>query len=619
LTSPLGGYAGQYIRINLTNKSFVKEKISASILRTYLGGKGLGAYLLFKELRRGVPPLSPENKLIIMTGPLTGTPAPAACKFAICTKSPLTGAWLDTLASGYWGPELKFAGYDGIVVEGRAEKPVYILISNQEVSFLDASDIWGMNTLSTINTLRERHLTDRIPRVLAIGPAGERGALIANIIADERACGRGGAGAVMGSKKLKAIVVVGHSSINLAEPDAFEEARKRALKKISKHNFARSLREEGTCTNLLIVNEAGGLPTRNFQSGRFEHAEEVSGGAFKEDLWLRGKRRKGCFNCSIICSHISVIEEGKWAGFSSRGPEYETVYAFGPQCGVCDRRTIALAGYLCDLYGIDTISCGNTIGFLMECAEKGLISKEKMDGVDLKFGDPEVLIEAVMRAGSLTGNLGKLIAHGVKRASEAIGKGSEKFAMHVKGLELPAYDPRAGFAQGLAFATADRGGDHIRPFAFEPVLNLDPFTIDGKAEFVKRRREVKFTIDSVGVCYFVMASRMLDFNEDLLVMLNAATGFNLTPEEFIKIGERINNLTRAFNVREGLDRKDDTLPWRLLNEPAPEGPCKGKTVPLNSLLEQYYKVSGWDERGWPTKETLERLGLDFVVQELYPS
>jgi len=616
-----GGYTGQLLRIDLTTRKFKKEPLDPVIARTYLGGKGLGAYMFFTEVRKGVVPLSPENKLMFMTGSLCGSAIGiSADRFALCTRSPLTGAWLDSHCGGFWGPELKFAGYDGVIIEGRSNKPVYIHIEDERVEIRSAEDLWGADTFQTMRILQERHTTDRVVRVLSIGPAGEKMALLANVIADVRAAGRGGGGAVMGSKNLKAISVVGHSEVEVAEPDEFKEVVRDVVEKVRKNPItSHNLTYMGTANIIQGINTAGGWPTFNFKTGVFEKAQEISGEAYRDHLWQGGKRWRPCWGCIIRCGHVAVIEEGKWAGIVDEGPEYETIWAYGPQCGVSSREAITVADYYSDAYGIDTISLGNTIGFLMECYEKGLITKGDTDGIDLRFGNADAMVEAVIRAGTVTGKLGALAANGVKRAAEKIGKGSEKFACHVKGLELPAYDPRAMFGMGLCYARSDRGACHLRPWtAGAEVLGLeptmDPHTTVGKATAVKSGAEVITIVDSVGICQFMTFAISLD---DIYAMVNPLTGFKYTKEEFLKIGERINNLTRAFNVREGFLKKDDTLPWRILNEPAQDGPCKGLTVPLEPMLTDYYRLCGWDAEGRPTKEKLQELGLDFVAKELY--
>jgi len=379
-----------------------------------------------------------------------------------------------------------------------------------------------------------------------------------------------------------------------------------------------SLTYYGTANIALAVNEVGGWPTRNFQSNCFEEAENISGESLSKTLWNDGKAWRPCYGCPIKCSHYTRISyEGK--EIEDEGPEYETVWAFGPQCGISDPKAIAIADYLCDSYGMDTISLGNTIGFLMECYEKGLITKDETDGVELRFGDVDALLKTIHMAGLQEGKIGKLAGNGVKRASEFIGRESEKFAMHVKGLEIPAYDPRSAQGMALAYSVADRGACHLRPWTYGAEHlgheeRVDPYTIEDKPQEVKTRAEKTAIVDSLGVCLF--STFAISVEEDLLNMVNAATGFDYTLPEFMMIGERIINLTRAFNAREGFSRKDDMLPWRAVNEPAPKGPCKGMTAKSKEILSKYYRISGWTDNGIPKKEKLQELGLDFAIKEI---
>lgn len=634
----MGCYTGQILRVNLTSGKVEKEPIPVEVLRKFIGGKGLSAYYLFRELKPGVNPLGPENKLLFMTGPLTGTIAPVPNRFNVAAKSPLTGTWSDGQCGGSWGPELKFAGYDGIIIEGKSETPVYLHIRDEEASLLSAEDIWGADTFSTERILKEKHFSGRMPRVASIGPAGERMALISNIISEVRAVGRGGMGAVMGSKKLKAIVVSGAKykpEDFAADKTAMREAVRRSIISLSSDEDTSpnvkpttprgSLSLYGSARIVGDINAAGGWPTRNFQTGIFEKASEISGQAYADKLWIprNAPGTRPCYRCQILCAHVSIIKSGKYAGTLDEGPEYETVWSFGAQCGVSDREAIARADYLSDYYGLDTISLGNTIGFLMECYEKGLITREDTDGLELTFGNADAMVKLVEMAGAGTGKIGILASNGVKRASEQIGKGSEKFAMHVKGLEMPAYEPRAAFGMGLGYAICDRGACHLHAWtAGDEMLQppaVDPITTKGKARSVKDlSEEVAIAYDSAGTCLFQAFG--IGGLEEIVDIINAATGFGFKDvDELRKAGERIINLTRCFNVREGFLRKDDTLPHRCLKEPLPEGPCKGATVKLDEMLDEYYELCGWDSEGRPTKEKLEELGLDFAAKEIYNS
>jgi len=635
----LFGFAGTILRVDLTKKTVKKESLDKDVAYKFLGAKGYGAYTIFTEIKKRVDPLGPLNKLIFMLGPLTGTRAPCSNKFAVCTKSPLTNAWLDTHCGGFFGPELKFAGYDGIIVEGRTEEPVYIDIKDEDVGIRDASWLWGANTLDTERLLKERSPAERLARVACIGPAGEKKALLANIIAERRAAGRGGAGAVMGSKNLKAVVVRGHKKPEdfIHDPEKFKEAVKICYDKLAKSEITSSrskgaeMRKEfrnkatlpvqGTGRIVVGINEAGGLPTRNFQTGAFEGWRDISGAAFSKYLYVppEAPGARPCFNCPICCGHLSVIKNGKWAGIVDEGPDYENIVMLGSNCGVSDREAITAAEYFCDFYGLDAMSVGGTIAFLMECYEKGLISKKDTDGIDLRFGNAEALVEAVISAGTVKGRLGPLVANGSKRASEKIGKGSERFAMHVKGLEIPAYDPRAAQGMGLCYARSDRGACHLRPWtAGEEMLgSTNPKTTKGKAETVESStNSINVLYDSTGLCLFVAFGGVGE--GEILDLVNSATGFKYkNVDELLRVGNRISNLVKVFNLREGFTRKDDTLPYRLLKEPLPSGPCKGEVVKLEPMLKEYYRLRGWDLKGRPTRAKLKALGLDFAIPELY--
>ena len=625
-----GSYAGQILRINLRTKSIRKEPLDKKIARTYLGSKGLSAYMLFNELEPGTNPLGPENRLVFMTGPLTGTTAPMPNRFSVSAKSPLTNSWCDSHCGGSWAPELKFAGYDGIVVEDKSPEPVYLNIVDDTVKTLDAKFVWGSDTFSTDRVLKDKHSSDRMPRVACIGPAGERKALLASVISEARAVGRGGMGAVMGSKNLKALVVTGHKykpKDFAARPEALSKAVKSCYTILSQNKITGPakggrLSLYGTANIISDINTAGGWPTRNFQTGMFEHASDLKGETFADKLWIprNAPGSRPCYGCPVLCAHVAIVRDGRYAGTFDEGPEYESIWSLGPQCDVSNREAIARADYLCDYYGLDTISVGNTVGFLMECYEKGLITSEETGGIDLRFGNADAMVEAVDLAGKGFGKLGELISNGVRKAAEHIGKESDRFAVHVKGLELPAYCPRAAQGMGLNYAVGDRGACHLHAWTAGSEMlqppSMDPRATEGKAESVKHLTEETNAVwDSTGIC------RLLGWGlspQDIFEMVNGATGFGYQSLSALsEIGERINNLTRAFNVREGLSKKDDTLAYRLLKEPLPEGPCKGQVVKLEEMLTEYYKLCGWDAEGKPTKEKLTELGLDFVVKKLY--
>ncbi len=610
------GYAGKILRINLTSGKHYDQLITEEWMRKYIGGNGVAARILFDELKPGIDPLSPENILIFMTGPLTGTSFPSSGRWAAYAKSPLTTAiWGEAHSGGYWGPELKYAGYDGIVVTGRAEKPVYIWIDDGKVEVRDAKHVWGKDVFDTEDILKEE-IGDETIKAVYIGPAGERLVRFASIMDSlYRAAGRCGLGAVMGSKNLKAIVCRGSLDIDVAEPDKFEKTVDEMLTKMKENPITgEALPTYGTNVLTDIINTAGILPTFNFQQGCHPEAWKNSGEKLRETILVKNR---ACRYCWMRCARYSVIKSGPYAGFVGEGPEYETVWAFGAQCGVFRLDAIHAANTLCNKYGIDTISTGNIIGWAMELYERGIISKEDTDGLELKFGNHEAVVELVRRISLREGKFAELLGEGWIRAAEKIGKGSERFIMGVKGLGLPAYEPRGVWGHALGYATSIRGGCHLRAYMIAPEIlgvpkKMNPLTAEGKAEMLKTLQDFSAVVDSAIICKFVTFALTA---EDLAKGLTYATGFNFTAEDVLKIGERIYNLERIIQCREGVRRKDDTLPERFLKEPAPVGPAKGMVVPLERMLDEYYRLRGWDvDTGVPTPEKLKELGLDKAAE-----
>jgi aldehyde:ferredoxin oxidoreductase len=620
-----GGFHGRLIRVDLTRGKTTEEALDLSIARRFLGSKGYAARLLFKELLPGTDPLSPENKVVIMTGPLTGVAGgPMPNRFSVCTRSPLTGTWVDSHCGGHFGPELKFAGWDGIVIEGRARTPVHLRIRDSQVELEPADKLWGKGTFQTMRTVQnEEGAGKRLPRVLSIGPAGENLCRIAAVIADVRAAGRGGTGAVLGSKNLKAISVVGTGRVPLADEALFATLAKEAREKLLASQGLKDRKLEGTAANVRPVNNSGGLPTRNFQAGKFDGADEIAGDAFGRHLWNDSKNLRPCWGCVTPCAHYAALRYrgggasavGDGETVIDEGPEYETVVLNGANLGISDREAIAYADYLMDDYGLDTISFGSTLGFLIECFEKGLIGEGEPGGVPLGWGNTDLLHRAIGLAARREGPLGALLADGVRAASVKIGKGSDGFAMHVKGLEIPAYDPRQSPGQALAYAVSDRGACHLRPFMygsehFGKSPRLDPTKDEGRAKEVRSGQERSAIADALGVCKFYAYG--LSLTRDMVPLVNAATGFDYSHEEFLQIGERINNLTRIFNVREGFGAGDDALPARC-RTPLAEGRRAGMPLELGAMLAEYYRECGWDDKGVPTVERLRALGLESLA------
>ncbi len=609
-----GGYTGKVFRVNLTDNKVSEEHLSGKLVEKHLGGRGFGAYFFNKEIKPGIDPLGQENKLIFSTGPLMGTGVPCAVKVNLTTKSPHTGIYLETMASGYFGPELKFAGCDVLIVEGRSEEPVYLCIKDGDVEIKKARNLWGMFTSTTQEFLR-RELGDLRVQIACIGPSGERLVKFASIIASERrAFGRGGAGAVMGSKKLKAIAVRGTKrKIHVSNPERVKELSMK-IGKILKSTpiTAQDYPKYGTNMSTTVINEFGFYPTKNFQSGVFSGIKAVSEGKWRNEFVVKDV---SCPGCPIRCGKISLVREGPLTGFVTEGPEYETTWALGAQCGNDRLDVIIAADSLCDMYGVDTITAGNTIGFAMECFEKGLLTKEDTDGIDLRFGNHHAILKAIHCMAIKQGKLGEMLSLGVRDLSSKLGHGTERFAIHVKGLELPAYDPRGVWGMGLTYATSNRGGCHLKSWTIgdEVIAQTVPrWTVKGKAKLVIRIQNMRAVFNSVGICLF--ATKGLTWKL-IPEVLEAVTGIKYTSDELLGVGERIYTLERIAAVKCGVNKKDDTLPRRILEEPLPEGPAKGKYLSLenfNYMLNEYYRLRGWDENGIPKKETLKRLGITNV-------
>jgi aldehyde:ferredoxin oxidoreductase len=617
------GLMGKILRVNLTDGKISEEEIPEEMVKKYLGGRGIASRYLFDELEPGVDPLGPENKLIFMSGLLSGTPSPSAGRYSVVAKSPLTNIWAQANSGGRWGVDLKQSGFDGIIFEGISEKPVYLVIDDGKAELRDAGAFWGKNVAETTKMFKET--LDKKFNVACIGVAGEKLVKYAAIMNDiHRAAGRCGLGAVMGSKRLKAVVAKGSQKIQIANKEAFQEVSKRQFELLGEAILAAGLEGYGTNLVLDMVNVVGGLPTRNWQTGICEYAEDVNGEALSEKVLVG---TVGCFSCPIKCGRNTEIKKGPYAGQKGEGPEYETVVVFGPMCDNSDMESITMANYLCNDYGMDTISCGSTISFTMECVEKGILTKEKTEGLEINFGDSEMIVNLVHKIAKREG-VGDLLAEGTRIMSQRLGQGSERFAMQVKGLELPAYDSRAAKITGLAFATANRGGDHITGYVQGPTFLASPFLVIEDSEIqdplvenpdetrvVKELEDVLTTFDALGSCKFM---GMGSDAEEITDIIKAVTGWEFEVADLRKAGERIYNLERAFNVREGMTRADDTLPKRLLEDPLPEGQAEGHVNNLEVLLDPYYEFRGWDKAtGKPTPEKLRELGLEDVINQIH--
>ncbi len=598
------GWIGKILRVNLTKGEWKVEELDRNIAEKFVGGRGLGSKILYDEVDPKIDPLSPDNKLILATGPLTGTSASAAGRYMAITKSPLTGTIACSNSGGHFGAELKFAGFDLIVIEGKAKEPVYLYVEDGKAELRSAIHLWGKNTHEATDQILSE--TDMEARVACIGPAGEKLVRFACIINDKhRATGRSGVGAVMGSKNLKAVAVKGSGSVTIADKEAFRKVTLEGFQKIKANPVtSQGLPTYGTAILINVINQSGILPTRNFQEGVFEGAEKISGETIAEKILVRNR---ACFACPMACGRVVRVTNPKYECFSE-GPEYESDWALGACCGVDNIDAIGKANYLCDILGIDPISAGVTIACGMELFERGIVSKSEV-GRSLNFGDPDAMVEMVRAIGYREG-FGDALAEGSYRLAERYGH--PEYSMSVKKQEFPAYDARGAQGMGLAYATSNRGACHVRGYMISPEIlgspqKLDPFETEEKAGWTKTFQDLTAVVDSSGICLFntfaIGASEILEY-------LRAATGMKMTQEELMKTGERIWNLERLFNLKAGILGEEDRLPDRLLKEPMPSGPAKGNVVKLEKMLPEYYELRGWDKDGVPTKEKLKELGLE---------
>ena len=608
------GYMGQILRVNLTSGEINKEPLPRELMEDYIGGRGFGIKLLTDLLPEpaAVDPLGPENVLIFSTGPLNGTMSPSSGRYTVTTKSPLTGIFGDANSGGAFGAEIKFAGYDVIIVEGEAPELVYLNIRDDAVEILPASDLAGKGIMDTTDILVEKQGRDT--KVACIGPAGENMVFCAAIANDKyHYLARCAVGAVMGSKRLKAIAINGTLDLKLADPAEFLKKSGDCYRKITEDKTYDDFSYYGTAVITDIAAESGGLSTRNGQTGIFDHMDKYSSHAYREDFVTRSE---SCFSCIIHCSNYAVVEEKKYK-CAGKGPEFETFVALGSRPDLPELGPVIYANYLCNDYGMDTISVGGIIGFLFECSEKGMIPEK------YEWGDADAVIELVRKMAFREG-IGDEMAKGMKYLAEKIGQGSMDFALQTKGMELPAYDPRTGKGFGLGLAVASRGGDHLRALPNFELLSytpeegikwfgdphtVDPFAWQGKADMVLWHENFAAVVDSAEMCKYCMFATYAILPGDMADLIRYATGIEWDDKKIMKAGERILNLERLFNVACGLTPADDSLPKRFLEEGLPEGPAKGQTVELDKMLPRYYEVRGWQEDGRPTKEKLVELGI----------
>ncbi|MFQ6080417.1 MAG: aldehyde ferredoxin oxidoreductase family protein [Candidatus Bathyarchaeia archaeon] len=629
----LYGYNGRVLKIDLADGNISTEKPPESFYRTYFGGRALIAYYLLKETEAGVDPFSPENLLIFATGVITGHSFSGSGRNSVGAKSPLTGAYGDAEAGGFWGAELKKAGYDAIVVRGKAEKPTYVWIHDGEVELRDASHLWGRAT-GEVEGLIKKELEDTGVRVAQIGPAGERLVRYACVVNDlTHFAGRTGMGAVMGSKKLRAIAMRGKKSLEVANPERIME-----IVKWIRENFdsielpiGRRLKvfhDTGTSGVLLGLDASGGLPTRNFKQGSFERAEDISGETMRDTILVG---RHTCYACAVACKRTVKTEGPYMVDSKYGGPEYETLAALGSNCGIGDLKAIAKANEICAAYGVDTISAGASIAFAMECFENGILTDEDTGGVQLRFGNAKAMLQVLETIVKREG-LGKVLGEGVKRAAEKIGRGSRRYALHVKGLEVPMHEPRLKKGLGVGYAVGPTGADHCHNlhdtlFASDgtqlkeinalgflsplPAADLSP----AKIRLLVYVSNWRHFINCAVTCYFLPY-----YHQTMADIVNAVTGWNTTVWELMKVGERAATMARAFNVREGFNAEDDYLPERF-SVPFKDGLIAGEAISKRALegaKRIYYGMMGWDpETGVPTHEKLHELGIGWVAEEIH--
>ncbi len=604
-------YANKFLTIDLSNGSVSILPVCDELKNRYIGGKGFGAKLLTDGVPSGTDPLGPQNMLLFMTGPLTGTSAPAM-RGCVVTKSPLTHLFLDSYFGGSFAAEIKYAGYDGIIITGRADRPVYVWIDDDRVEIRDASDLWGADILET-NLRIKAELADDTIKIADIGPAGENLVPFALIGCEfNRQAGRAGAGAVMGSKNLKAVAVRGTRLVRVNDPKGFARACATALSELSQSPDIRALALAGTAASVEFASETGLLPHKNFTYSTFDKAAKLGDKGQAKHLWLG---TNACMGCPIGCAKIGAVRTGKYKGMVTDIVEYESAALMGSNLGISDVRAVAHLVKLCDLLGLDSMSCGSLIGFAMEACQKGLIASPP--GIDLNFGNVAAAQHLIQAIAFRKDGPGALLAKGVRAAAEEIGGSAPDLALHTKGLETPAWGPRGVSGMGLAYMTGDRGGCHQRGFTVPYELaeewegkKIDPLSPQGKADMVIALQNYSAGTDTLVKCDFGTFGIKADTYADLLA---AATGRQKNADCFSQTGERIWNLTRQFNLAQGMDPCSDTLPRRFVQEPLPDGPAKGHKISESDMAimrKAYYTARGWDNMGKPTTKTLRRLGIE---------
>lgn len=603
------GFKGRLLHVDLSEQTSEVVELPEEVLQKYIGGRSLGAKLYWDLIGADTDPLGPDNVFMVLTGPLSGTMAPCGCKHVLVTRSPATGTWLDTYSSGRVAPELKYAGFDGLIITGKSPSPTYLTIEDEKVSFHDASSLWGRGSFHAESFLKKHFHPEA--GILTIGQAGENLLGFACVGSEYfRKAGRGGAGAVMGSKNLKAIAVKGSGGVNCADLQGIYDLIRKHYAVYLESPIGKARHRFGTALTLNITHPAGMLPTRNFSSGQFDRA---IGTIDKDGVADHTIADRACFSCFLACSKLTYVKDGVFAGTKLEGPEYETIGLLGSNLEIDYLPAVIKANYLCDDLGMDTISAGGVIGFAMECYEKGLITQEDTGGLDLHFGNYMAAVE-LLELMALRKGFGAFCAKGVREMARELGQGSEAFAIHSKGLEFPAYDPRAGWGSTVTYATTSRGGCHRRawPPLKEVLGGLDPFTTENKDKVVRDMMNENCLMHSIVVCDFPGKFIPLS-NQDWTDYFNAVTGLGYSEQDLVEMTERAETLIRRINLRHGFTAADDKLPKRILQEPLPSGPPAGKVVGEERFLqmrEAFYHLRGWDDQGVPTPETWDRHGFD---------
>ncbi|MBD3206285.1 aldehyde:ferredoxin oxidoreductase [Candidatus Bathyarchaeota archaeon] len=617
----LFGYTGKILRIDLSGNKVRSQNLSPETARNYIGGRGLNAERIYKEIPKGVVPLGPENKLMIATGPLVGTMFPTASRFNVSAKSPQTGILGDSNAGGHFAPEMKFAGYDQIIIEGIAEGPSYIYIQDGDVE-IRSSNHMIYDTVFTADRKIKNELNDPMVQTLICGPAAERGVKISGLFANQvRAASRTGMGAVMASKNLKAVAIRGTGYVEVADPCAFEDIVLMLEEEIREHEQYPGRRLMGTTRILMMANEAGFLPTRNYQLGTFESASDVSGERLAREYNVK---TRGCFACTIPCSRIYCVRDGPYKGLHGEGPEYESLGSFSSRIGNPDIELALKANDLCNQYGLDILSVAGSIGWAMELYEKGVLTKEDTSGIEYTWGNPEAVITTIHQIANGEG-FGEILAGGTRSAAENLGKGLDE-AIQVKGMDLIMADPRGLKGFGLGYAVASRGGDHLRSEPFielsdDPAIGEKMFgepgatlrrSDKGKGKLINYFEDWCAVIDALEVCKNIMQNMMLLPFERVSEVMEITTGLKFSNEDVRKVGSRIITIERLFGVREGINRLDDDLPKRFKEHALDNPGSGGVTVDLDLMLDEYFSERGWDiETGVPTEESIKKLGIDY--------